>query len=182
MQKLAVSKQIMDAQEGKKVDPQAIQERMTSQPNYNMESIQNNVIHDPMDKPVNEQSIMNSNLPDEIKKLMIENPIQQPNQNNQVISQDIIEGAARLINKNTKTNKVQESTNIQTSLDQNSLKNMIRDVVRDVVRDTVKETVQEQLKDKIILSEGGNSVKDKLTFKVGNHLFEGVVTKIKKIK
>ena len=41
---------------------------------------------------VNEQSIMNSNLPDEIKKLMIENPIQQPNQNNQVISQDIIEG------------------------------------------------------------------------------------------
>ena len=46
----------------------------------------------------------------------------------------------------------------------------------------LKETVQEQLKDKIILSEGGNSVKDKLTFKVGNHLFEGVVTKIKKIK
>ena len=58
---------------------------------------------------------------------------------------------------------------------------MIRDVVRDVVRDTVKETVQEQLKDKIILSEGGNSVKDKSTFKVGNHLFEGVVTKNQKL-
>jgi len=174
MQKLAISKQIMDKQDGipntgKGLPNYNINESTVSQPsiNYTQPTV------DPMSIPINEQSVMNSNLPDEIKKLMIENPIQKPDQGSATLSNEIIEGAAALIRKNkTEPQKVVENT--QPMIDLN-----IRDMVRDVVRDTVKEVLKEELSNKVILSEGEG--KDKITFKVGNHIFQGMVTKVKKL-
>ena len=142
-------------------------------PNYNIPDIKS----DPMEQSINKESVMGSNLPDEIKKLMIENPIQKPSQQTGSLSNDIIEGAAKLINQG----KSRPSTNKSQTVN-NDLKETIRNIVRDTVRDTVVEVIREELNDKVILSEDGKNVKDKLTFKVGNHLFEGYVTKIKKIK
>ena len=84
MQKLAISKQIMDKHDGipnsGQINPMVNinEESLVSSPNpnYNIPNIKS----DPMEKSINEESVMNSNLPDEIKKLMIENPIQKPNQ------------------------------------------------------------------------------------------------------
>ena len=47
-----------------------------------------------------------SKLPDEIKKLMIENPIVQPQMNGPVLSDDIINGAARLMNNNSSNKQI----------------------------------------------------------------------------
>jgi hypothetical protein len=176
MQKLAISKQIMDKQDGipntgKELPNYNINESTVSQPNVNY----NQPTVDPMSRQINEDSVMNSKLPDEIKKLMIENPIQKPDQGSVTLSNEIIEGAAALIRGNQKeSKKIVESS--QTISDLN-----LRDMVRDVVRDTVKEVIKEELSDKIILSEGKGDVKDKITFKVGNHIFQGMVTKVKKI-
>jgi hypothetical protein len=46
----------------------------------------------------------------------------------------------------------------------------------------LKETIEEVLTEKGLLYEESSSTKQGLTFRVGNHVFEGVVTKIKKVK
>ena len=182
MQKLAISKQIMDKHDGipnSGICNPAVNINENSlfsspNPNYNIPNIKN----DHMEKTFNEESVMNSNLPDEIKKLMIENPIQKPDQQTNNLSNDIIRS------HNHKTNQGKEVTNntVSNTSVTPDLKESIRNIVRDTVRDTIVEVMKEELSNKIILSEDGKNVKDKLTFKVGSHLFEGYVTKIKKIK
>ncbi len=177
MQKLAISKKIMDRHEGIPNSGQGlpnydINESSVSQPNINY--TQPNV--DPMSRNISEESVMSSNLPDEIKKLMVENPIQKPDQTSVNLSNDIIEGAAKLIRQNKKeTETVVENNQPVTNSN-------LRDMLRDVVRDTVKDVLKEELSNKVILSEGEGEPKDKITFKVGNHIFQGMVTKVKKIK
>jgi hypothetical protein len=142
-------------------------------------------------KPVETTRILNSKLPDEIKKLMIEAPIVQPNPiSNNVISEDIIEGAQRLMNINkggvTTSKKVISETKTSLSntisntpsIDMKELKSMIRDVVRDTVRDVVRE----ELKDAGMLVESTTNSNDQLQFKVGKHLFIGKVSKVKKLQ
>jgi hypothetical protein len=47
-------------------------------------------------------AVLNSKLPDEIKKLMIENPIVQPQMNGPTLSDELLDGAARLMNQTGK--------------------------------------------------------------------------------
>ena len=129
--------------------------------------------------------ILSSKLPDEIKKLMIEHPIQQPNTmggGNSVISNELVEKAARLMNNDIANNvnpyqqkkqQVQENVktqNLNTSLDKNVLKNLIR------------ETIEEVLGENGLLVESTTKSNDMFQFRVGSHIFEGKVTRIKKIK
>ena len=134
--------------------------------------------------PIDESRIKNSKLPDEIKKVMIEQPIVQPSSMNggSIISEDVIEGAQRLMNLNRSTTEQQipksHTTNQQTPyFNMNEIKSMIRDVVRDTVRDVV----QEELRQSGMIVESTTNSNDTIQFKVGNHLFIGKVTKVKKL-
>ena len=123
--------------------------------------------------------ILNSKLPDEIKKLMIENPIAQassPGTTN-VLSNEIIEGAQKLMGTTPKKQNQPQSNNA-SGIDMNALKTMIRDTVRDTVRDVVRE----ELSKSGMIVENEQKTNELLTLKVGKHLFEGKVTKIKKIQ
>jgi hypothetical protein len=125
--------------------------------------------------------ILNSKLPDEIKQLMIENPIQQatlPGTVN-VLSNEIIEGAQKLMGTQSKK-QTQGPTQGHSvhGIDMNALKTMIRDTVRDTVRDVVRE----ELSKSGMIVENEQKTNEQLTLKVGKHLFEGKVTKIKKIQ
>ena len=123
--------------------------------------------------------ILNSKLPDEIKQLMIENPIAQaslPGTTN-VLSNEIIEGAQKLMGTTPKK-QTQPQSNNPLGIDMNALKTMIRDTVRDTVRDVVRE----ELSKSGMIVENEQKTNEQLTLKVGKHLFEGRVTKIKKIQ
>ncbi len=123
--------------------------------------------------------ILNSKLPDEIKKLMIENPIVQaslPGTTN-ILSNEIIEGAQKLMGTTPKK-QIQPQSNNTSGIDMNALKIMIRDTVRDTVRDVVRE----ELSKSGMIVENEQRTNEQLTLKVGKHLFEGRVTKIKKIQ
>jgi hypothetical protein len=92
-------------------------------------------------KPVGVPSvdaIKSSKLPDEIKKLMLEHPIAQPQQVSATLSDDLIE---RMI----------------------------------------KEAVDEALQENGLMVESSEKANEMLSFKVGKHVFEGKVTKIKKL-
>ncbi len=123
--------------------------------------------------------ILNSKLPDEIKQLMIENPIAQaslPGTTN-VLSNEIIEGAQKLMGTTPKK-QTQPQSNNSFGFDMNTLKTMIRDTVRDTVRDVVRE----ELSKSGMIVENEQKTNEFLSLKVGKHLFEGKVTKIKKIQ
>lgn len=121
------------------------------------------------------EAIKNSKLPDEIKRLMIEHPISQPQQTQTTISDELVEKASRLMKKESnnyipesaKSNKAQ-SNNTQYT-DTSGLKNMIR------------ETLEEILKENGVITESSEKTNEQFTFRVGKHIFEGKVTKVKKI-
>ena len=195
MEKLAVSKKIMEKHNSTPrvqggslpmVDnPNAsynIPQDMLQQPPQQQQTISQPSMSN---EPVTENAIKNSKLPDAIKRLMLENPITQPQSNGPALSNDIIEGAARLM-KNNSTTQPNQLVNTQQPLKEVSssipLNNDLKQMIRDVVRDTVRDVVREELKSSGMVTEGNQKVNETLSLRVGKHVFEGKVLKVKKVK
>jgi hypothetical protein len=127
-----------------------------------------------------EDRISKSKLPDEIKKLMMEHPIQQPNMgmsSGAVLSDDLVEKAARLMNSNAKGENILEGNSQRRSPQPQNMSQFNMDDIKKVVRETVQEVLSEN--GLLIESEGKSS--DMFKFRVGQHLFEGKVLKVKKM-
>ena len=197
MQKLVLSKAIMDKSEGiqRGSVPQSSLPS-TSLQEFSMPAAKYNIPQDmlieqpraqqqpylsavPNTKPVGVptvEAIKNSKLPDEIKKLMIENPIAQPQmQQGVTLSDDLVERAARLMKEN-KSGYVPESQRTETkkteksvSLDYSKIQKMIEEAVNNALRENG------------LLVESSEKANETFSFKVGKHIFEGKVTKIKKL-
>lgn len=196
MEKLAVSKKIMEKHNGTpRTQGGSLPMADNSNASYNIpqdmlqqppQQQQPNIPTPSMsNEPVTENAIKNSKLPDAIKRLMLENPIVQPQSNGPVLSNDIIEGAARLM-KNNSTSQPNELVNTQQPLKEvsssTSLNNDLKQMIRDVVRDTVRDVVREELKSSGMVTEGNQKVNETLSLRVGKHVFEGKVLKVKKVK
>lgn len=127
-----------------------------------------------------EDKILNSRLPDEIKRLMIEHPIQQPANtlNSSVLSNDLVEKASRLMNVNANGDYVNEPKK-QRQINESKPTNVGFNV--NEIRNIVKETVEDVLRDNGLLTESESKTNDIFKFRVGQHIFEGRVTNIKKV-
>jgi len=132
-----------------------------------------------MPQPITKDRVMSSKLPDEIKRLMIEHPIEQPSSmgGGTTLSNELVEKAARLMNTDARGNqttqpkqRVQEQSQPQQpNFNMKELKSMLREVVEEVLQENG------------ILAESTEKANEVFSFKVGKHIFEGKVTKIKKI-
>lgn len=126
-------------------------------------------------QPITKDRVMSSKLPDEIKRLMIEHPINQPNSMaGPSLSNDLIDKAARLMNIDAKgTPKEYQSKRMVEqpipTQDLSSLKKLLREVVKEVLQENG------------LIAESTQKSNEIFSFKVGKHIFEGKVTKIKKI-
>jgi hypothetical protein len=141
--------------------------RMNQQPNYM--PVENT-------KPVGVptvDAIKNSKLPDEIKRLMMEHPISQPQQQSPTLSNDLIERASRLMNE--KSNSYQPES--AKSKPQTSTQGLDYSVIQKMIT----EAVNQALKENGLLVESTEKANETFSFKVGKHIFEGKVTKIKKL-
>ena len=190
IQKLMISKKIMDkhkeiprgnASDITTLSAPELQNFDTPAASYNIPSeyLQEQEIIRPVNinqAPITEDKIRNSKLPDEIKRLMMEHPINQPQQNSPTLSDDLVARASRLMG--TEKQKVTEGKktpgplpkHIETpSIDKNEIALIVR------------ETVEEVLRENGLLIESTQRTKDNFTFKVGNHIYEGKLTKIKKV-
>jgi len=190
IEKLMMAKAIMD--KGREMDkggkiPQSNSSRVQVE-NFDAPSVKYNIPSDilsevqqpttqmPTSKFLNQaypaasvSAIEKSKLPDEIKKLMIEHPIEQPGgmSNSVTLSDDLIERASRLMG----TKRVTEQTIPQsTTSNPSDMKEMMKSVVKEV------------LKENGMLIESVERTNDNFKFQVGNHIFEGKLTKIKKLK
>jgi hypothetical protein len=187
IQKLMISKQIMDKSDNiKRGDVRNISEsNFSSSPeiqDFNIPQASYNIPQEFMteSKPVQTKQftntkdrILSSKLPDAIKQLMIEHPIQSPQPSSPTISDDIIERAARLMNQN-KESIVETSTNKKSTIPQTSNNSDLRKML--------KEVVTEVLTEKGIIHESEQKSQQVVQIKVGDHIFEGKITKIKKLK
>lgn len=178
MEKLILSKKIMEKSDGIKRGSQGgmlPNEFDVPNANYN---IPKDLLEssDPVSKSYNPNltsvptidAINNSKLPENIKKLMIEHPIQQVNPMENTISNELVEKASRLMNNNS--NSKPKETNSNVNYDYNTLKSM------------VIESVKEVLSESGLMIESVENTNEIFNFKVGKHLFEGKITKIKKLK
>jgi hypothetical protein len=125
-------------------------------------------------------AIKNSRLPDEIKKLMMEHPISQPQQQQTAtLSNDLIERASRLMKENPgnyvpdSAKSKQEPQSTQPSPSTNIDYKLLRKMINEAVNDALKENG--------LLVESTDKTNELFSFKVGKHIFEGKVTKIKKL-
>ena len=121
-----------------------------------------------------EQRIMNSRLPDEIKKLMMEHPIDKPTMGTgPTLSNELVEKASRLMGNNTSEQQPRQQS--QPQRQSSPQFNMTE------IKDAIRETVEEVLKENGLLVESTTRSDEVFKFRVGNHIFEGKLTKIKKI-
>jgi hypothetical protein len=191
MNKLLISKKIMEKHQAiprntndgsgllssNTIDVPSVQSFDSPNASYNIpqEFMQENVAAKIPKYVNNSERIMSSKLPDAIKQLMIEHPIQQPDSmSGPVLSDELIEKASRLMN-NSKTNSIQEvnyksQNNTQSTQSNQDLKSLL------------KEVVEEVLMENGILSESTTKSNEVFSFKVGKHIFEGKLLKIKKLK
>lgn len=203
MQKLMISKAIMDKTDGiKRIDnremnspsnmtesfniPQAKynipQEYLQEQPSQQMSQPYLSSLPVENTKPVGVptiDAIKNSRLPDEIKKLMMEHPISQPQQANPTLSNDLIERASRLMKENPsgyvpESAKPKQQSQVQSSQPTGNIDYK-------VLQKMINEAVNDALKENGLLVESTDKTNELFSFKVGKHIFEGKVTKIKKL-
>lgn len=192
-EKLAISKAIMDKhktiERGKNVDSvnmnytdtsietPIVETFNTPKATYNIPTEYASEVSQPTaqsTKPlvVTEDLIKKSKLPDEIKKVMLENPITpvSPYMNNRpALSDELVEKATRLMETSQQTKKQQP----QHQQVQNNLGD---------IRAMLKEVVREVLVENGLIVESTSKTNETMLIKVGQHIFEGKISKIKKTK
>jgi hypothetical protein len=126
-------------------------------------------------------AIKSSKLPDEIKRLMIEHPIAQAQQQGAgtTLSDDLIERASRLMKNENSNNYIPESVKPKTQQQPQTQSTLQIDYK--LIKKMIREAVDEALQENGLMVESSEKANEVLSFKVGKHLFEGKVTKIKKL-
>jgi hypothetical protein len=184
IQRLMVSKKIMEKHgqmprggtQGDVLTAPMVEDYSAPTANYNLpqEILQESNIpmnHTP--QVASKDRIMSSKLPDEIKMLMIEHPINQPDSMaGPSLSNDLVEKASRLMNTGAKPAqpKQQPQQQVSSNIDMKMMRQMMREVVEEV------------LSDNGLLIESTSKSNETISFRVGKHIFEGKVTKIKKVQ
>ena len=189
IRKLMVSKQIMEKHTqiprntngviSEDFNTPEVEEFKAPKANYNLpqEFLQETKNFTKETQEMSQDKILSSRLPDEIKRLMIEHPIAQPKGvgTTPTISNELVEKASRLMNTNAAGNTIKES---KTSKPTQSFTGLDAETIKSIVR----ETVQEVLSENGLLVESTQKSNESISFRVGKHIFEGKVTKIKKIQ
>lgn len=197
MSKLVASKAIMDNPKFKQrasqsdggLPPTSLQQFDVPQAKYNIpqEFLQEQNSAAPLlssipkenTKPVGvptADAIKKSKLPDDIKRLMLEHPIAQAAQPQVTLSNDLVEKAARLM-KSQDSNYIPESAKPKQTQKQTSTSNIDYNVIKKMI----EEAVETALEKNGLLVESTEKTNELFSFKVGKHIFEGRVTKIKKL-
>lgn len=127
-------------------------------------------------------AIKNSKLPEDIKRLMMEHPISQPQQQEATLSNDLIERASRLM-KQDQSGYVPESAKpkTQSASAPSQQTSNVGGIDYKLIQKMINEAVNNALKTNGLIMESSEKSNEIFSFKVGKHVFEGKVTKIKKL-
>ena len=198
-QKLVQAKAVMDKVDGTSSNTNNTQRNMVGS-NPNLPPVSNNFNASSVDSVIQENNsltrpkitedkISKSNLPDAIKKLMIDHPIPEVSFGGG-IPDSLIEGAAKKMkslagitnthptkaptfNNNTKQPNTAQSNNTQ-KISQSGLKSLIRDTIKESLGDLIDESISERM-------TKSNKISESIKIVVGGTVFEGRITSTKKL-
>ncbi len=190
IQKLMISKKIMEKhndigrnnlQSSGGLSSPMVEDYQPIQATYNLpqEFLSEQEVAKPINNgPITSDRILNSKLPDEIKKLMIEHPIQQPTMGagTGTLSNELVEKASRLMNTNAKGDLIESKQPQRKQQPQSNV-----GVDANVIRDIVRETIEDVLRENGLLTESETKSNEVFKFRVGQHIFEGKLVRVKKI-
>jgi hypothetical protein len=203
MQKLMISKAIMDKTDGiKRIDNREMNSPSNMVESFNMPQAKYNIPQEYLQEQPSQQmsqpylsslpventkpvgvptidAIKNSRLPDEIKKLMMEHPISQPQQANPTLSSDLVERASRLMKENPGSYVPESAKSKQQT--QSTQPSPVTNIDYKLLQKMINEAVNDALRENGLLVESTDKTNELFSFKVGKHIFEGKVTKIKKL-
>lgn len=141
---------------------------------------------------INEESIMNSRLPDAIKKAMIDTPIPDINPTPQ-LSESFVDKVSEKMNSQKYSVENMRNTansNVNVPVPPTSYSPSTSDPIptlgstdldKNTLKETIKECIKEILKEEKVLMESTN-IKENLQLRVGNKLFTGNIKNVKTIK
>jgi DUF917 family protein len=92
------------------------------------------------------------------------------------ISNDLVEKAARLMNTDASGKQVGQTQPKQQTQQQSI------GLDAETIKSIVRETIEEVLSENGLLVESTSKSNEVFTFRVGKHIFEGKLTKIKKVQ
>jgi hypothetical protein len=90
------------------------------------------------------------------------------------LSNDLVDKAARLMNLNAKSEQISEPVRRQPT-------QQTSPVITEDIKSIIRETIEDVLRENGLITESETSSNDVFKFRVGQHIFEGRVTKIRKI-
>lgn len=144
-------------------------------------------------RPINEESIERINqskLPDSIKKAMIEKPIIQPSLNdtldmgflNKAKAMMIKEGLASEPKKSQPSQQNRQPGRSEQPHSNQSINiNELAAALAPLLEGTIRKTVDEKL-NQLLLAQQGQTINESLMLKVGDNIFSGKITNVKKVK
>ena len=107
---------------------------------------------------------------------MIEHPIEQPKAvgSETILSDEIVEAASRLMKTDASGKVVGQTQKKQVITESTPNTSDLRSMMKEVIREVLAEQG--------VITESTQKTKEHVSFRVGQHVFEGFVTKIKKMK
>jgi len=180
MQKLVVAKKIMDATKdaprggARNISMPELETYNAPPASYNIPQEYMSEAQKPVSQTTNQlptrDKILNSKLPNEIKQLMMEHPIEQPaGFGGPTLSNDVVEAAARLMKTDARGN-VQES-NIprqqQTQYQPQNTSGIDYSLLKSIIRDTITEVLTE----KGLVAESSSKTKEREELKINSISF-----------
>ena len=149
-------------------DPEELSAQYNQQPQVRQQEYQQS----------NVNRIMESKLPDAIKKAMIENPINQISLTDS-LDLNFVEKTKRLMESEGVSTKKSPSKQQGSSPSYNS--NDLIPIIENIVRKTVTEILDAKL-NQILTAKQKLSINENLVLKVGDSIFKGKITGVNKSK
>lgn len=125
----------------------------------------------------NPSKIMESKLPDAIKKAMIENPIPQISLNDS-LDIDFVKNTKRLMESEGVATKPATKS---TTTNSGDLVKQLTPLIENIVRKTVTEIMDTKL-NQLLTAQQTLSINENLVLKVGDSIFKGKITGVNKSK
>lgn len=178
MQKLVMAKKVMNKVETGDFERGHVNEEiLRSEPENLSPEIMTSV---PTPKSIhNVNKIMESKLPDAIKKAMIENPIPQISLTDSLDlnfvqkTKKLMEAEGVSTKSKTTTQKTYNGSNIDV--------NQLTPIIENIVRKTITEILDSKL-NQILTAQQTLSINENLVLKVGDSIFKGKITGVNKSK
>ena len=126
---------------------------------------------------ITEEKILNSKLPENIKKLMIENPIPDvPMGSSMGLSDDFLSGVKDAMSKqDIPTSTTQKRTVLESNTPTATKSKITKSSLKSIIKESVKELVNESVNMKTDTNEN-------FSFRVGDKIFYGKITSTKQVK